>query len=78
MYEIMEKQTDKESISKRDIILSESFRLFLKKGHAAVSFSDLVEATNVSRGNMFHHFKNKEDIFHHAVDSFEFTIDQEM
>jgi hypothetical protein len=27
---------------------------------------------------MFHHFKNKEDIFHHAVDSFEFTIDQEM
>ncbi|WP_281799460.1 helix-turn-helix domain-containing protein [Prevotella pallens] len=58
--------------------LNESFRLFLKKGHADVSFSDLVEATNVSRGNMFHHFKNKEDIFHHAVDSFEFTIDQEM
>ncbi|WP_276638313.1 TetR/AcrR family transcriptional regulator [Prevotella pallens] len=22
----------------------------------------MVEATNVSRGNMFHHFKNKEDI----------------
>ncbi|WP_276710168.1 TetR/AcrR family transcriptional regulator [Prevotella pallens] len=38
----------------------------------------MVEATYVSRGNMFHHFKNKEDIFHHAVDSFEFTIDQEM
>ena len=30
-YEIMEKQIDKESISKRDIILNESFRLFLKK-----------------------------------------------
>lgn len=27
------------------------FRLFLKKGYAPVSFSDLVEATNVSRGN---------------------------
>ena len=66
----MEKQIDKESISKRDIILNESFRLFLKKGYAAVSFSDLVEATNVSRGNMFHHFKNKEDIFNHAVDRF--------
>ena len=52
----MEKQTDKESISKRDIILNESFRLFLKKGYAAVSFSDLVEATGISRGNMFHHF----------------------
>ena len=57
----MEKQIDKESISKRDIILNESFRLFLKKGYAAVSFSDLVEATGISRGNMFHHFKNKED-----------------
>ena len=70
----MENQTDKESISKRDIILNESFRLFLKKGYAAVSFSDLVEATNVSRGNMFHHFKNKEDIFHHAVDRFVFEF----
>ncbi|WP_148295497.1 TetR/AcrR family transcriptional regulator [Prevotella dentasini] len=70
----MENQTDKENISKRDIILNESFRLFLKKGYAAVSFSDLVEATNVSRGNMFHHFKNKEDIFHHAVDRFVFEF----
>ena len=74
MYEIMEKQTDKESISKRDIILNESFRLFLKKGYAAVSFSDLVEATGISRGNMFHHFKNKEDIFNHAVDRFVFEF----
>ena len=70
----MEKQIDKESISKRDIILNESFRLFLKKGYAAVSFSDLVEATGISRGNMFHHFKNKEDIFNHAVDRFVFEF----
>lgn len=73
-YEIMEKQIDKESISKRDIILNESFRLFLKKGYAAVSFSDLVETTGISRGNMFHHFKNKEDIFNHAVDRFVFEF----
>lgn len=70
----MKNQIDKESISKRDIILNESFRLFLKKGYAAVSFADLVEATNVSRGNMFHHFKNKEDIFNHAVDRFVFEF----
>ncbi len=70
----MKNQTDKENISKRDIILRESFRLFLKKGYAAVSFSDLVEATNVSRGNMFHHFKNKEDIFNHTVDRFVFEF----
>ena len=48
-YEMMEKQIDKESISKRDIILNESFRLFLKKGYAAVSFSDLVEATSMEK-----------------------------
>ena len=70
----MKNQTDKENISKRYIILNESFRLFLKKGYAAVSFSDLVEATNVSRGNMFHHFKNKEDIFNHAVNRFVFEF----
>ena len=41
-YEIMEKQIDKESISKRDIILNESFRLFLKKGYAAVGKATLI------------------------------------
>ncbi|MDD7317149.1 MAG: TetR/AcrR family transcriptional regulator [Prevotella sp.] len=70
----MKDQTNKENMSKRDIILNESFRLFLKKGYAAVSFSDLVEVTHVSRGNMFHHFRNKEDIFNHAVDRFVFEF----
>ena len=33
-----------------------------------------MEATGISRGNMFHHFKNKEDIFNHAVDRFVFEF----
>ena len=62
----MEKQIDKESINKKDIVLNELFRLFLKKGYAAVSFSELVETTKVYCGNVFHHFRNKEDVFHFA------------
>ena len=33
-----------------------------------------MEATGISLGNMFHHFKNKEDIFNHAVDRFVFEF----
>lgn len=58
----------------KEIILKEAFRLFLSKGYDAVSFADLVKATNISRGGMFHHFKGKEDIFNQVADRFVFNF----
>ena len=61
----------------KEIILKEAFRLFLSKGYDAVSFADLVKATNISRGGMFHHFKGKEDIFNQVADRFVFNFFRE-
>lgn len=61
----------------KEIILNEAFRLFLSKGYDAVSFADLVKATNISRGGMFHHFKGKEDIFNQVADRFVFNFFRE-
>lgn len=60
--------------SNKEAILKEAFKLFLSKGFDAVSFSDLVEATGISRGGMFHHFKGKEDIFNQVADRFVFDF----
>lgn len=62
------------TLSKKEIILKEAFRLFFQKGYDAVSVTDLVQAAHSSRGNMFHHFKNKEDIFIHVVQKFIFDL----
>lgn len=63
--------------SNKEIILKEAFRLFLSKGYDAVSFADLVEATNITRGGMFHHFKGKEDLFNQVADRFVFDFFRE-
>jgi len=70
----MSNKIQTEKPNRKEIILREAFKLFLAKGYSAVTFADLVEATNVSRGDMFHHFKNKEDIFVKVADRFVFDF----
>lgn len=37
--------------------------LFGQKGYASTSIEDIVSATQISKGNMYYHFKNKEGLF---------------
>ena len=59
---------------KREAILRESFKLFLSKGYDAVSFTDIERVAKVTRGAIFHHFNNKEDLFKHVADQFIFVF----
>lgn len=43
-------------------------RLFYELGYEATSFSDIVEASGLYRGNIYHYFKSKEDILRAVVD----------
>ena len=54
-------------MSKRNAILEAATRLFSRNGFSATSMADLSEATGAARGTIFHHFKNKEDIFLHIL-----------
>jgi AcrR family transcriptional regulator len=49
-------QTKKQILEKVKILFSE-------KGYAAASIEDIVNATGCSKGNLYYHFKNKEDLF---------------
>lgn len=60
-------------MTKKEIILQESCSVLIK-GYDAVSISEIESASNVSRGAIFHHFANEEDIFNHVADRFVFEF----
>ncbi len=43
-------------------------RLFYELGYEATSFSDIVDASGLYRGNIYHYFKSKEDILRAVVE----------
>lgn len=54
----------------KENILKECFKLFLSKGYDATSIPDIERVTKISRGAIFYHFLNKEDIFKQCADYF--------
>lgn len=47
----------------KDFILEKTFNLLLLRGFDNVSISDIQVATGLSRGLLYHYFKNKEELF---------------
>lgn len=47
----------------KDIIINKTFNLLLLKGFDGVSISDIQNYTGLSRGLLYHYFKNKEELF---------------
>lgn len=52
----------------RTVILDCASRLFYVHGYEATSFSQIVEASGLVRGNIYHYFKSKDDILMAVVD----------
>ncbi|QWU15025.1 transcriptional regulator, TetR family [Paenibacillus sophorae] len=64
-----EKQRAYDSAQTKERILSHAQALFSQKGYKGVSISDICEATGLSKGSIYHHFKNKEDLFVHLAEA---------
>ena len=50
-------------MSKRNAILSAATRLFSRNGFQGTAMAELSTVTGAATGTIFHHFKNKEDLF---------------
>ena len=50
-------------MSKRNAILSTATRLFSRNGFQGTAMAELSALTGAATGTIFHHFKNKEDLF---------------
>lgn len=54
----------------RDSIVASARNLFIEKGYTEVSIDEIMADAGLTRGGFYNHFKNKEDLFKAAIDSF--------
>ena len=59
------KNNPKETIER---ILTASTKLFSQKGFDKTSMQDIIDASNMSKGAIFYHFKSKEEIFNAVLE----------
>ena len=53
----------------RHKILLESEHLFLQRGYDRTSLQMIADKINISKSNLYHYFKNKEELFYELTDS---------
>ena len=61
----------------RNRVLAESLRLFNEQGEARVTTGTIATALDMSAGNLYYHFRNKEQIVEELFSRFEERIDVE-
>ncbi len=61
-------------MSKKNAILATAAHLFSRNGFKDTSMADLSKSTGAARGTIFHHFKNKEELFLHVLKDVQNTI----
>ena len=54
----------------RTLILDSALKLFSHKGYGATSVRDIAEEAGLSKGNVYHHFPDKEAIFRALIDRY--------
>ncbi len=54
----------------KEFIIDEAYKLFLNHSYEAVSISDISKAIGFTKGALYHHFKNKEELFKSVVDKY--------
>lgn len=52
----------------RDFIIDEAYKLFLNHSYEAVSISVISEAIGLTKGALYHHFRNKEELYKAVID----------
>ncbi len=68
-----------EKAPKREGIISEGIKLFLRKGFNATTISDITDAVGVSKGAFYWHFASKDELLETIVERYELLfVDQHM
>lgn len=60
-------------MSTQEIILKQSFQLFLQYGYKEVSINQIIKACRLSKGAFYHYFQSKDDLYSQVLDRFFFN-----
>ena len=55
----------------KDRIINETINIILLKGIESTSISDIIKATGIARGSLYHHFPDKEALMSEAIKKYE-------
>ena len=58
---------EEQKTQRRQLIITKSLELFVKKGYSETKISDIAKAANMSVGLMFHYFESKEQLYEELV-----------
>ena len=61
-------------LNSKDNIVRIAFALFLEKGYKEVTIRNIMEACNLSKGAIYHHFKSKEEIYFATLEAHYFNL----
>ena len=54
-------------MNKKEEILKKGAELFIAKGYRNTSIDDITKACGITKGALYYHFKNKDEVFYHIV-----------
>lgn len=54
----------------REFIINEAYKLFLSRSYEAVSINDISKVVGFTKGALYYHFKDKEDLFMAVIDKY--------
>jgi len=54
----------------REFIIDQAYSLFLSRSYEAVSISEISKAIGFTKGALYHHFTNKENLFKAVIDKY--------
>src|SRR6185369_15672740 len=67
---VVRKTQEERSERSRQQILDSALKLFSHRGYGATSVRDIAEDAGLSKGNVYHHFPDKETIFRALLDRY--------
>jgi TetR/AcrR family transcriptional regulator, transcriptional repressor for nem operon len=54
----------------KDYIIDQAYKLFLSRSYEAVTISDISKSIGLTKGALYHHFLNKEELFKAVIDKY--------
>jgi len=66
----------KKDLKSKSNIIRVAFALFLEKGYKEVTIKNIMEATNLSKGAIYHHFESKEEIYFATIETYYINLFQ--